>query len=119
MDTPAPGIVVSVEDETGQPVSGLKKANFNIGRYGGGSVWVQLEVSQVDNSGNNHGFYKVFIHKNKIGSENYAWQSYQANTIFTVEVDTKVDRGQCLAINKCCGDDGMRREHDGDADKPR
>ena len=104
-----PGIIVSVEQENGQPVTDLKKINFTVGRMGSGSVWVKLNVSSVQNSG--QGFYKVHIFKNKVGNKSYNWQSYQSNNVFTVEVERAdgqiMQRGQCLAINKCCDDDGM------------
>jgi hypothetical protein len=108
-----PHIFVSVESETGQPVSTLTEKDFNVAWMGGGAGWVQLGGLTLSTSASapSHGFYFLRLPMHVWSGLSFPWQSYQSNTVFTVEVvnnkSRSKDRGQCFALNKCCGDFGM------------
>lgn len=107
-----PGIIVSVEDAAGRPVEGLVLKDFTVGRIGSGGGWAEEKINTIHSNGAAHGFYKLFVNKHKVGDQSFDWGSHQSNLVFTVEVvnskSKDKDRGQALAINKCCGDDGMK-----------
>lgn len=110
-----PHIFVSVESPQGQPASGLVEEDFTVARMGGGAGWVQLNDVKLNSlfSEPPHGFYALHLPVHSYDGVSFPWQSHQRNTVFTVEVVDKKskdkDRGQSFALNKCCGDFGMRR----------
>ena len=76
---------------------------------GSGGGWNVCEVSDVRTEGSEHGFYQVFPDPPEPFTD---WKSWMSNFVFTIEVNAAGDRGQALAINKCCGDDGLETHPD-------
>ena len=102
--TGQPGILVSVESQTGQPLTDLKAKDFSAAVIGSGGAWNKTQIQQINSTGASHGFYGLFV---KPPTPFSGWQSWMSNFVFAIEVEHGSDRGQCLTINKCCGDDGM------------
>jgi hypothetical protein len=100
-----PELIVSVESTDGTPLAALTQKSFEVGRQGDGSIWAKQKITGFYASGK--GFYTLVIGFNSVGSQSFPWQAYQADTVFTVAVTSNQDRGQALAINRCCGDDGV------------
>jgi hypothetical protein len=100
-----PFILVSAELSTGQPAAHLEHKNFIIGLTGraAATAWRPVSVQVVNVTGDSHGFYTLYL--NPLDSLT-SWESSMSNFVFTVEAVDGQDRGQCLATNKCCGDDG-------------
>lgn len=102
-----PYAVVSVESGTGEGVQGLGPKNFTVGSLGSGSgVWKKHNVTDVAPIGGaGKGFYYL-----SLGLIDGLWQPHMCNVVFTIEVQkarsaragAAVDRGQAIAINKCC-----------------
>jgi hypothetical protein len=109
-----PHIFVSVESQQGQPVSGLAEKNFTVARMGGGAGWVQLKDVNLHPlySAPTHGFYFLHLPTHSWDGQSSPWEEIDSNTVFTVEVVKSKregkERGQAFALNKCCGDFGMR-----------
>ena len=104
-----PGVMTSVETQDGKPVDGLKEENFTLAVIGSGGGWNVCKITSLRVEGSQHGFYQVFPDPPEPFS---SWQSWMSDFVFTVEVESPEDRGQTLAINKCCGDDGLQTHRD-------
>src|SRR5215203_2238052 len=104
-----PTLMTSVEGEDGQPIDGLDESNFHVHTIGSGGGWNECPMSGLRTEGESHGFYQLFIDPPFFGEQQFPWAPNLADLVFTVEVERARDRGQALAINKCCGDDGMGR----------
>ena len=102
-----PYILVSVETQTGRPGGELPFESFAVGLLGAVAAetsWRRIRIDQLNDTGFQHGFYTLRL---KPPTSFTSWQSSMSNFVFTVEVRNGQDRGQCLAINKCCGDAGI------------
>ena len=99
-----PSVMTSVEGEDGQPIDGLDESNFQVHNIGSGGGWNECPMSGLRTEGESHGFYQLFFDPPEFFS---SWAPWMADFVFTVEVEREGDRGQALAINKCCGDNGM------------
>jgi hypothetical protein len=96
-----PHLVLSVEAETGEPVTDLKEEHFAVGTIGGGGQFGKLAVTnQFESFGTSSGFYQLAL-ENPQGLS--YWPPAYYASLFGVEVVKDGDRGQALIANKCGG----------------
>jgi len=103
-----PYLLISVEGENGQPIAGLGEENFRLGVIGSGGGWWECKVNTVFDDAGSQGFYRIAPDPPALPGRTIPWHPpSEVDSVFTVEVERSGDRGQALAINKCCGDYGM------------